>query len=254
MRRGFTALLLLAAAPLCSAQGAGEDCSGWPAAWIVALLGALGMIVVAIVAWLVYSLRHHRHRARTDYLTGIANRGYVFEHGFKLGDRALKNDEPLSLALMDIDHFKKINDTLGHEAGDKALIAAVGAVRNTLKRGEIFGRLGGEEFIVVMPGVDRDEAAKRADEIRLAVAGCGFLHAGKHPVNFTVSLGVSVIDPSCDFQTLVNRADEALYVAKNSGRNRVVMASSTAERLSAGTGVVGTRQRPRPQDALTTYR
>ena len=212
------------------------------------------MLAVAGVAWLIYSLLHHRNRAQTDYLTGISNRGYVFEHGFRLGDRALKNNEPLSLALLDLDHFKKINDTLGHEAGDKALIAAVEAVKKVVKRGDIFGRLGGEEFVVVMRDCDREEAGKRGDEIRLAVAGAGFLHAGKHPVNFTVSVGVAVIDPSCDFQTLVNRADEALYVAKNSGRNKVVMASSTAERLSEGFSTVGSRQRVRQDDALSTYR
>lgn len=194
---------------------------------------------------LLHSLRYHRHRPRTDYLTGIANRGYIFEYGFKLGDRALKNGVPLSLVLLDLDHFKKINDTLGHEAGDRALISSVQAVKETLRRGEVFGRLGGEEFAVIMPEVDRDEAERRADEMRQAVASAGFLHAGKHPVNFTASFGVAVIDPSCDFQTLVNRADEALYVAKNSGRNRVVMASSTAERLSAGFGTVGSRQHPR---------
>ncbi len=236
---------LLAVAPLCAAQGQGQDCVAWPAAWLVAVLGLLGMVAVAVVARLVFELRYQRHRAGTDYLTGIANRGYVFEHGFRLGDRALKKDEHLSLAVLDIDHFKKINDTLGHEAGDKALIAMVTAVKSTLKRGDIFGRVGGEEFVVIMPGVDRERARERAEDIRSAVAACGFLHAGKHPVNFTVSLGVSVIDPSCDFQTLFNRADEALYVAKNSGRNRVVMASSTAERLSAGGGIVGSRQRSR---------
>ena len=253
MRRVLSALLTIAAAPGW-AQGNSADCTGGPAAWLVGMLGIVGMLVVAGVAWLVYSLRHHRNRARTDYLTGISNRGYVFDHGFKLGDRALKNDEPLSLALLDLDHFKKINDTLGHEAGDKALIAAVEAVKTVLRRGDIFGRLGGEEFVVVMPDCDRDEAEQRGDEIRQAVAGAGFLHAGKHPVNFTVSVGVAVIDPSCDFQTLVNRADEALYVAKTSGRNKVVMASSTAERLSAGFGTVGSRQRPRDDDALATYR
>jgi diguanylate cyclase (GGDEF)-like protein len=244
MRR-VLATALLSAASVGFAQDGGADCATGPAAWLVAVLGIVGMCTVAGVAWLIYSLRHHRNRAQTDYLTGIANRGYVFEHGFKLGDKALKNDIPLSLVMLDLDHFKKINDTLGHEAGDKALIAAVEAVKSTLRRGEIFGRLGGEEFAVIMPGVDRDEAETYADEMRLAVANAGFLHAGKHPVNFTVSLGVAVIDPSCDFQTLVNRADEALYVAKNSGRNRLVMASSTSERLSAGFGTVGSRQRAR---------
>lgn len=253
MRKILTALLLTVA-PLGFAQEAGADCASQPATWILAVLAIAGMLAVAGVAWLVYALRHHRNRAQTDYLTGIANRGYVFEHGFKLGDRALKNDEPLSVALLDIDHFKKINDTLGHEAGDKALIAAVNSVKNVLKRKDVFGRLGGEEFVVIMPGCDRAGAEKCGDEIRLAVADAGFLHAGKHPVNFTVSVGLSVIDPSCDFQTLINRADEALYVAKNSGRNRVVMASSTSERLSAGFSTVGSRQQPRTNDALTIYR
>lgn len=205
----------------------------------------LSVMLAVLILWLSYSLVQQRRRAHTDYLTGIANRGRAFELGFRWCDRARGTGRPLSIVLLDLDRFKRINDGLGHAAGDRALREVVKVVQGILPRRALFARLGGEEFLVILPGVDRERALDIAEDMRAAVAASGFLHAGKHPVNVTVSLGVAELDESADFQLLVNRADEALYVAKNSGRNRVVVASSTAERLSEGKVTVGSRHAPR---------
>ncbi|WP_167854910.1 GGDEF domain-containing protein [Mangrovimicrobium sediminis] len=208
-------------------------------------VGVAFLLLGGTAGWLLFALMQQRKLAHTDYLTGIANRGSVFEQGFKLVEHAHGEVEPFSIVLFDVDHFKKINDTLGHGAGDRALRVIVNASRRVLGQREFLGRLGGEEFIAVLPGCGREEAMKRAESLRLAIARAGFLYADKHPVNMTASLGVATLDRDVDFQILVNRADEALYVAKNSGRNRAVRASSSAERLSAGMVTVGSRQRVR---------
>lgn len=210
----------------------------------IAVTSALGLLV-ALILWLSHSLLQHRRMAQTDYLTGIANRGRAFELGIKWCDQARNSGQPLSIVLFDLDRFKRINDGLGHAAGDRALREVVKMVQGILPRRALFARLGGEEFLVVLPGMDRERALDMAEDMRVAVAASGFLHSGKHPVNVTISLGVAQLDDSADFQLLVNRADEALYVAKNSGRNRVVVASSTAERLSEGKVTVGSRHAPR---------
>ncbi len=215
-----------------------------PATACLAVTSAFALLL-ALILWLSHSLLQHRRMARTDYLTGVANRGCAFERGFRLCDHARASGRPLSIVLFDLDRFKRVNDGLGHAAGDRALREVVAVVQGILPRTALFARLGGEEFIVILPGADRERALDLAEDMRTAVAAAGFLHAGKHPVNVTISLGVATLDESADFQLLVNRADEALYVAKHSGRNRVVAASSTAERLSEGKVTVGSRHAPR---------
>ena len=195
-----------------------------PATACLAITSAFALLL-ALILWLSHSLLQHRRMARTDYLTGVANRGCAFERGFRLCDQARTSGRPLSIVLFDLDRFKRINDGLGHAAGDRALREVVKVVQGILPRTALFARLGGEEFIVILPGADRERALDLAEDMRAAVAASGFLHAGKHPVNVTISLGVAELDESADFQLLVNRADEALYVAKNSGRNRVVARS-----------------------------
>jgi len=209
------------------------------------VVGAMFLLLGGVAGWLLYALLQQRELAHTDYLTGIANRGRVFEQGFRLAEQAGESGGEFSIVLFDVDHFKRINDTLGHGAGDRALREMVAVAERVLDNDEFLGRLGGEEFIAVLPGCDRKTAVQRAEALRTAIASAGFLHAGSHPVNITVSLGIATLDESTDFQTLVNRADEALYVAKNSGRNRSVVASSSAERLSAGMVTVGSRHRVR---------
>jgi len=207
-------------------------------------LALLTLMLFGLIVWLIHSLRQHRALARTDFLTGIATRGHVFERGFSLCEKAEKRGMPLAVILFDIDNFKCINDSFGHSAGDRAIQETVNAARSTLGRRDIMGRLGGEEFVVILPSCDKEQANARAEAIRMAVATAGFMHAGDHRVEFTISLGVAYLLPGLDFQALVNQADHALYKAKNAGRNCVKMAEES-DAKAGQPGVVGSRKIPR---------
>lgn len=185
-------------------------------------LGMAALLLVVLALWLGMLLRKHSRRAYTDYLTGVANRAHVFQQGNRMFRRAKRKNRQLAVVLIDIDHFKQVNDRFGHEVGDRALVATVTTVQNCLNGGELIGRLGGEEFIVILPGHELQEARERAEEFRKAVTSeAGFRYRGDARVHFTVSLGVAAQTAAEDFQSLVNRADAALYHAKADGRDRV---------------------------------
>lgn len=132
-------------------------------------------------------------------------------------DRCRRHGRDLSLIAMDLDHFKQINDTYGHLAGDKALIDFVVRVNTHLRRQDQLGRLGGEEFVLLLPETSQDEAAVVAERIRAATAS-----SPAHP-RYTVSMGVATLQPSdMSLQHLMSRADAAMYRAKDLGRNQVV--------------------------------
>jgi len=154
---------------------------------------------------------------RTDPLTGLANRRYFqerFEEAFSL---ARRNSFPLSLVLIDLDHFKRVNDTFGHEAGDRVL-KAMGSILNELGRMEdLPARFGGEEFIVYLPHTDADGAMAFAERVRNAISCMDILENG---YTVTASAGVARLEPDDSNEGLIRRADDALYRAKNSGRNR----------------------------------
>lgn len=154
------------------------------------------------------------YKARHDNLTGALNRGAVFEkaHSFLTASA-------LSLIVLDIDFFKRINDEYGHPTGDAVIRELVNRLRKTLNgRGEA-GRVGGEEFTVLLPGVGLEQAVQIAEEIRLSIVAEVFSCLPQHPV--TASFGVSWSDMGHDFEEAYARADAALYQAKHGGRNRV---------------------------------
>jgi two-component system cell cycle response regulator len=166
--------------------------------------------------------------ARRDPLTGIFNRGHLFERLDQAWDRARRKHLSLSCILIDVDHFKRINDDLGHQCGDQVLIA-LGAILQDCVRGQDFvGRYGGEEFLVVLPETDRAGAVRVAERIRSDVHCHSF--AGVRDRDLTVSLGVAVAEPGegedGGLERLVGRADQALYRAKQGGRDRVVVAEA----------------------------
>ena len=154
------------------------------------------------------------YKARHDNLTGALNRGAVFEratHHLKHG--------PLSLIVLDIDFFKRINDEFGHPAGDAVIRELVNRLRKSLDgKGEI-GRVGGEEFTVLLRDASLDDAVQLAEKVRLAIAGELFSCLPSRPV--TASFGVSWSKAGSDFEDAYARADAALYQAKHGGRNRV---------------------------------
>jgi diguanylate cyclase (GGDEF)-like protein/PAS domain S-box-containing protein len=161
-----------------------------------------------------------RREADTDPLTGLANR-----RGFDVRARRLiatceQNGTPAAVLMIDIDHFKAINDTHGHDGGDIVLRA----VADTLARGarpiDLVGRLGGEEFAVLLPGADRDAGARRGDELRRAVEALEIEVAHDARTHVTISLGVASI--AHDLANSLRRADAAMYVAKQTGRNKII--------------------------------
>lgn len=164
--------------------------------------------------------------AVTDQLTGLYNRRYLASHLSAMFDRAFWTGRPLSLMILDIDHFKKINDTHGHDIGDKVIQEIAGRIRNSVRGADLACRYGGEEFLVAMPDTDMNFASKAAERLRGEIAShrIGF-NAGRDELSVTVSIGIASTEsgPKDDTaQRLIKRADEALYEAKTGGRNRVI--------------------------------
>jgi two-component system cell cycle response regulator len=163
--------------------------------------------------------------AVTDSLTGLHNRRYMVSHLDTLLRRALESDRPVSLLLLDIDHFKEINDTHGHAVGDEVLVEFAERIRRGVRGIDLAVRYGGEEFVVVLPETDRDGASMVAERLRRHIADETFRISGGAPLDVTVSIGVAVYDGSdASADSLIKRADDALYRAKNGGRNQVVAA------------------------------
>jgi diguanylate cyclase (GGDEF)-like protein/PAS domain S-box-containing protein len=160
--------------------------------------------------------------ATTDALTGASNRHQFFSLGGVEVQRAKRYDLPLTVLMLDIDYFKSINDTYGHAAGDQVLMALSGSVSSLLRAPDIFGRLGGEEFAVILPQTGIEEGAEVAERLRTALAGLR-VDVGDETVAFTVSMGLTQVRAGDKtVEEVLNRADEALYKAKRMGRNRVV--------------------------------
>jgi diguanylate cyclase (GGDEF)-like protein len=165
-----------------------------------------------------------RRLATLDSLTGIYNRGRFMELADRAMTEARRGGRPLSVIMFDVDHFKRINDSLGHEGGDRALRALARLTGQSLRNLDISARLGGEEFAVLMPGVDATAAAAAAERLRARVAGEEF-DFGNGGYGLTISLGVASLESThADLATLLRAADHALYAAKRGGRNRVAIA------------------------------
>jgi diguanylate cyclase (GGDEF)-like protein len=158
--------------------------------------------------------------ARIDALTGIANRGAFFAGAERLLDRCRASDSPLSVIVFDLDRFKSINDTHGHAVGDRVLRMFVDSARDVLRPNDFFGRYGGEEFAVVLPGATVETAYVIADRVRYAFAeSCREVDGMQ--LYATVSAGVAAASLSAGFNAVLKAADRAMYRAKNRGRNRV---------------------------------
>jgi two-component system, cell cycle response regulator len=163
--------------------------------------------------------------SRTDALTGLRNRRHVEEYLTKLVSLARRNVEPIAVLIVDIDHFKSVNDGHGHDAGDAVLREVAGRMVDSVRLEDMVGRWGGEEFLVVLPNTAAQGAAELAERLRQVVAGepCRLPGGGAVPVTISLGCAASVID---DAATLARSADAAMYEAKESGRNRVVVAAS----------------------------
>ncbi len=163
--------------------------------------------------------------AHTDALTGCANRRYFLQLATREVARVRRYGGECSVLMLDLDHFKSVNDQHGHQVGDLTLKKLVEVCRATLRDQDVVGRLGGEEFAVLMPQTGAENAFEAAERLRQAVTMTEVPLERKPPLRFTASIGTATLNPAdADIDTLLGRADQALYEAKYSGRNRVVAA------------------------------
>jgi two-component system, cell cycle response regulator len=161
--------------------------------------------------------------AITDALTGLYNRRYMETHVGTLVDQAISRGKPLSVLMLDIDYFKSINDTHGHDAGDDVLQDFATRIRKSIRGIDLACRYGGEEFVVVMPETDMAVATMVAERLRRRIASEPFpIQKGTRMIEVTISIGIAALGPNDDAAAVIKRADQALYRAKRDGRNRVV--------------------------------
>ncbi len=159
--------------------------------------------------------------AATDPLTGAFNRREFTAIADREALRSSRYHHPLSILMLDLDHFKRLNDTYGHAAGDKALQRFTTLCCNALRNVDIFGRWGGEEFVALLPETDVEGACVIAERLRKIVAD-NVLHYNEHKINFTVSIGIAQYkDAEVSIDVPLGRADSAIYDAKKAGRNRI---------------------------------
>jgi diguanylate cyclase (GGDEF)-like protein len=160
--------------------------------------------------------------ATTDPLTGLANRRHFFAQARMVAARCHGRGRPVAVALLDLDHFKQVNDTYGHQTGDLALQEVARICRECVRANDIVGRYGGEELAILMPDTDAAGAARVAERARAAIAA-GQISVGDATFTMTASFGVAVAPPSGSVEAALACADAALYAAKDAGRNRVVV-------------------------------
>ena len=196
----------------------------WQLSWgFIALTGVALFAVRAYIKSLVQGEELYK-LATTDSLTGIFNRRFLFETGSKEFARINRYGGCLSILILDIDHFKKINDTWGHLSGDRVIRSMAQTVMRCIRNIDVFGRIGGEEFVVLLPETDKDKALVMAERVRLAIQDTVDAIADDGGIiRFTVSIGLVAFIDGETFQDALSRADDALYKAKESGRNRVVI-------------------------------
>ena len=201
----------------------------------LALAGLAGLLLLTAAGAALTSLRAHRRLlaatteleriATTDALTGLPNRR-AFWAALQLEiARAWRSGAPLSLAILDIDHFKRVNDRHGHPAGDAVLAAAAAKMRAAVRAGDVVGRIGGEEFAILMPATAVEGAVLVCERLRAAVEARPVDVAGNIGVQVTVSTGVALLADGERCDSIVMRADKALYEAKTGGRNQVKLAA-----------------------------
>jgi len=182
------------------------------------------------------SLNKSEERARTDSLTGLPNRHALDEFFRTAQIAAMEKGEPLSVLLIDIDHFKSFNDNFGHGVGDQVLRLMANVLRERVREYDLPARYGGEELIAVLPGADLATCGAVAERIRRLVSECSITRrsTGEILPSITVSIGVGQFQLGESMADLIDRCDRALYLAKRTGRNRVVTEDELDRQLATG--------------------
>jgi diguanylate cyclase (GGDEF)-like protein len=200
---------------------------GWTLSDPVPVITVLALLVsvVAIVSALEAAELHHRDEAILDQLTGLLNRYALVPRFTEITQQARLTHEPVCLVLADLDKFKDVNDWHGHDRGDAVLQAVAYEMRKQLRSFELIYRLGGEEFLIVLPGVELNTGRTLAERLRETIE-----QAEPAGIGVTISLGVSAATgEDVDYDPMFRAADAALYDAKRAGRNRVVAARPAPE-------------------------
>jgi diguanylate cyclase (GGDEF)-like protein len=212
--------------------------SAWRLPWLQCVSGLMQyLFAVALAAVMLLVMRVFQqksflleqellHLSQHDSLTGACNRRYLEEVAERELALAQRHNRKLAVAMLDIDHFKQVNDQFGHETGDRVLQALVQTCHRQLREIDHFGRLGGEEFVCVLPETDPDEALRCAERLRHSLSMLA-IATPFGPLHFTVSVGVAIYGPGhANWPALLHDADLALYRAKHDGRNRVALADA----------------------------
>jgi diguanylate cyclase (GGDEF)-like protein len=190
---------------------------------VLILLFILYFMVWKLVSRLQESQKQLKQLSVTDELTGLRNRRYIMERLEDEFQRARRSDKPMGLIMLDLDHFKQINDMHGHQFGDLVLKAVASRMRASIREYDLLGRVGGEEFFIVSPEAEVEETLRIAERIRELIRGEA-ISDGKREVTVTISAGVTMLkEHDRDIDVLFSRADTALYSAKQQGRDRVVV-------------------------------
>lgn len=233
--RGVVAGVLITLALLCAVMLGTDAGAVWDYPPILLMPAALVCGVAILSTVLMYSDLKYRSESVIDPLTGLLNRKALENRIAELSQQSLTADAPVGLVCCDLDHFKRVNDSIGHRAGDDVLVRVADIIRGQLRAFELAYRTGGEEFLIVLPGLGTAETAELAERIRAAVAR----HPFPHGIALTMSCGVSASGTGrrLDFDSLWTSVDDALYEAKRGGRDRVSVAgtvgSGAAVALSA---------------------
>jgi diguanylate cyclase (GGDEF)-like protein len=192
------------------------------------LTGILFAVTIGATIAVDRAWRHQRQvthlleeQAHTDVLTGLSNRRRFFEMAEAELTRARRYGTALSLLMLDIDHFKTVNDMHGHRAGDRVLQQLARTCREVLRAVDIVGRVGGEEFAILLPETALPGAVEVAERLLVAVARASVARDEGVPLRITVSIGVATLQPKGNLDTVMSQSDTALYQAKHDGRNRV---------------------------------
>jgi diguanylate cyclase (GGDEF)-like protein len=231
----------------CMGEGAPGPAHGWIVLFAVEIvLYVVGTAFIVLILAKDRTVHRYRMVAATDPLTGLLNRRGFFEAAEDLmATRRRPRTAPISALVFDLDRFKAINDQNGHATGDAVLQLFARVVRETLRATDLVGRLGGEEFVALLPGTAL-ETAVAAERVRAALAAAAVLRRGQR-IAATVSVGIASGSPTTPIDALITRADDALYRAKQNGRNRVEIAvdpdDATAAAREQATAIAYGRRR-----------